>query len=376
MTNFLSSDYKTLLGFPTSQDWKVINHFKKYTELLTNIDDYFTTKIEALDSIASTDCSFNTTFWDGMKEDIKNLDLKNQIKNTSDKLLKCEDCLFSESNPRTHFEPAYGKQDGIFSKMIIALDTGSQSFLQNFMMAKQVSKYECSFMDIFKKVQELQTSIKDATIVNVFDQSYVNLRDAFENVKIYHLYHDYDKDDTQCTIKTNIAESYYNQFFIPDVGQSNNSTEKQKSFYDSIREYLSEIKEYLKDLNTLLDAMNGFYDMIYIGVKMIGALNITFYASPDEQEMLLNESETTFSAMTPVIYDENTSEQHSYTVQQNTIWAMNISVPIGVEASKWVDDNRTNQVTIFGSAVLSAFSAFGIHQRIQKLGELFATQHK
>jgi len=376
MINFMSPDYKDdRLYFNQNTDWIVILHFKKYTEFLKNIDNYMLGRIDALDYIENTDCDYSETFWDIIKRDFNEEPLGPLVEKLTEKILRCTDCLNGEENPRGVYDPTIGKVDGVFAKLIATLDKGVGNFLQNYSMAKQVSKFECDFMEMFRQVQEIQEAIKYGNIMAYFDSIYNDFIKQFDNYQIYANYNNYqDATNLDCNTKTNLSYAYYNNYTVPDVGQLNYEADAEP-FINAINKYKTKLEVGLRDLNTLLDAMEGFMDEIYIAVKVLGALNIVFYADPADTDLLEKESKSTFKSMTPPVGQDTDTETSKASLQARTIWAMAISVPIAIEAQKYINDKRTNQATVFGSAVQSAFYNIGLTTDLIILREVLNAQH-
>jgi hypothetical protein len=356
-------------------DWIIVAHFKKYSELLKNIDEFVNAKISNLDYVTSDDCDYSPTFWNILKDNFKDEPLSNMVEKITEDILTCDNCLVSTANPRTVYDPAIGKVDGIFAKLVNALDKGVGNFLQNYTMAKQVSKFECDFMEMFRLVQEIQDAIKFGYIMDYFDKIYTEFRLEFEKFNIYITYNNYNVADPDCKEKQNMSYAYYNAYTPPDIGQASYSEDPTIPFVNAITNYRNQLRVALKDLNTLIDAMEGFMDDIYVAVKVLGALNIVFYADPADQEMLAKDAESTFASMTPPAGSDLSTDMHKLQLQSYTIWAQAVSVPLAIAACKYINDRRTNQATVFGSTVKAAFFNIGLQQRIDMLRDVLETQH-
>jgi len=376
MINFMSPDYKDdKLYFSENDDWIVIQHFKRYTEFLRDIDSYILNKISAYDNIDTSDCDYSETFWTILKNDFENNPLGPLVENLTDEILRCDTCYNGEENPRGVYDPTIGKVDGIFAKLVASLDKGVGNFLQNYSMAKQVSKYECDFMNMFKQVREIQEAIKYGDIMAYFDSIYNEFYKSFSNYQIYISYYNYlEAENLDCNSKINMAYGYYNQMDIPDVGQIDYQATEQP-FINSIINYKTKLETGLRDLNILLDAMDGFMDELYIAVKALGALNIIFYSDPEDHEMLQQESQSTFESMTSPIGQDTDTEAIKRSLQARTVWAMSTAVPIAIKAQEYLDDKRTNQATVFGSAVQSTFYNIGLTEDLNILREVLNQQH-
>jgi len=376
MINFMSPDYKDdKLYFSENDDWIVIQHFKRYTEFLKNVDSYMLNKINAYDNISPDDCEYGETFWTILKDNFKNNPLGPLVENLTEEILRCDLCYNGEENPRGVYDPTIGKVDGVFAKLVASLDKGVGNFLQNYTMAKQVSKYECDFMNIFKQVREIQEAIKYGDIMAYFDSIYKEFYKSFSNYQIYISYYNYlDAENLDCNSKINMSYGYYNQMDIPNVGQIDYRA-TEEPFINSIINYKTKLEMGLRDLNTLLDAMDGFMDELYIAVKTLGALNIVFYADPNDHEMLQRESQSTFESMTSPVGQDTDTEAVKRSLQARTVWAMSTSVPIAIKAQEYLDDKRSNQSTVFGSAVQSTFYNIGLTEDLNVLREVLNQQH-
>jgi hypothetical protein len=372
----MSPDYKDdKLYFSQNDDWIVIQHFKKYTEFLENIDNYMLNKIDSLDSITPDECDYSITFWNIIKEDFTTDPLGPLVQNLTTEIISCSSCLSGSENPRVIYDPTVGKVDGVFAKLVTSLDKGVGNFLQNYSMAKQVSKFECDFMEIFKQVQEIQEAIKYGDIMAYFDSIYKDFLKQYDNYTIYANYNNLEEaTNLDCNTKKNLAYAYYNNYDVPNVNQLDYEPNAEP-FINAINTYKTKLETGLKDLNTLLDAMDGFMDEVYIAVKVLGALNIVFYSDPADADMLEKESTSTFKSMTPPVGQDTDSEAVKATLQARTIWAMAISVPIAIEAQKYINDKRTNQATVFGSAVQSAFYNIDLTNDLNVLREVLNAQH-
>jgi len=374
MINFLNPEYESNnLLFSKSDDWIVIQHFKKYTEILKNIDDYINNKINDFEYLNTDDCEYDETFWNLIVNDFKE-PLNNLVLDYTEEILRCDACLNGSENPRGTYDPTIGKVDGIFAKLVSVLDKGAENFIQNYTMAKQVSKFVCDYMDIFKKVRDIQDYIKYGKILYYFDNLINDLQKSFENYKIYITYNNYEDDeDLDCNSKKNMAFAYYNNFTVPDIGQ-NPYIEEEEAFAISLQTYKEKLKQGLTDLNTLLDAMDGFMDELYIAVKVLGALNIVFYMDEDDIPMFEKESQSTFDSMVQPNNPED-SEAAKASLKTRTIWAMGVTIPIGITAQKYLDDTRSNQSVVFGSAVNSVFYSIGFTEDLNTLRTILNTQY-
>jgi len=362
MINFKNPEYEThKLTFDLSSDWIMVKHFKKYQENLNHLNYTLDFIIDQTDSILKEDCGFESYYWNSFKNHYYDNQLKDLVKDITDDLIHCEQCFLGTVNPRVIADPTLGKQDGIFAKMVNVLDSGVGNFLQNYTMATQIAKFECGFMDTFRNVIQVQELIKSGKIMYYFDKLYIEFKARSDEFLNY-----INMDDTDyCAIKIRTSDAYSNGVSSINSGFP---------FKRIIDKYKDDMKDGLKDLNDIIESLDGFFDEIYVGVKVLGALNIIFYAAPEDQKMLAAESESTFSAMTPPTGTDFTPQEHKILLQRRTLWAMATSVPIAIEASSLVNNARTNQASIFGSAVLATFQSIGFKDRLRNLNRVLVQQ--
>ena len=374
MINFMDSSYSDIHDtYSQSGDWLIIKHFKYYSQVLNNIDDWINNKITSYDHITTDDCDFFQSEWDSLKDKYSTSPLKTLIRDITTNILRCDTCFYGDENPRTFYDPTVKKHDGLFTRLLTILDKDASNFLQNYAMAKQISKFDCNVMPIFKISNEIQSYCKSAAIMYYFDNITRELRQAFENYQLYSLYN--GDDNSECGIKKNMLFAYNNSYTVPDAGQSNRPTSKVYSFSTSIANYTTKLTKGLTDLNTLMDAMEGLNDEIYTAVKVLGALNIVFYADPADQELLQKNSNATFTAMTPVTGATTDTISMKKNLQLRTIWAMCTSVPIAIEAQQYINNLRTNQAVVFGSTVRAAFRNMEFDTHLNTLKSILISQH-
>jgi len=121
--------------------------------------------------------------------------------------------------------------------------------------------------------------------------------------------------------------------------------------------------------------MQGFLDEIYIGVKILGALNIVFYADPADQEMLQEHSQSIFSSITPPVGQDSDTQIAKESLQSRAIWAQCFATTIAIDSQQYINDRRTNQSEVFGRSVLATFNNVGIQHDFDILKAVFDTQH-
>jgi len=377
LINFMSSVYEAdALIYNINKDWVVINHLKKYNESLDEIDSFMNTEIASYDSITNDHCAFNKDSWNDMKTFFKSKPLSTMILDLSNTILRCNTCLHGAANPRVAYDPTLGKTDGIFVKLVDALDKGAGNFLQNYTMAKQIAKYECNFMPLFREYLVIQNAIKDGSIMYYFDGILDKLLKEFRKFNYYITNYDAGGSPNACNTKINFTYAYNNSYRIPDNHQSNPAPGQARSFKDAILTYKNALKKGLTDLNILLDAMQGFLDEIYIGVKVLGALNIVFYADPADQDMLKKHSQSIYSSITPPVGQDSDTEDAKKTLQMRAIWAQSFATTLAIDSQQYINDQRTNQSVVFGRTVIAAFTNIGIQHDINLLKAVFDTQHK
>ena len=376
MINFLDNSYTTVgITYDVNKDWLVIKHFEKYRDILSDVDNYMNGILASFDSIGTDTCDYNSSSWDEIKTTFTPKPLSTLVMDLSTEILRCDTCANGTANPRVVYDPTFGKIDGIFVKLVDALDKGVGNFLQNYTMAKQVSKYECDFMRVFEQYLVVQDAIKDGSIMYYFDDIITKFNKDLQNFKYYVEYNDSGDSNADCNSKKNFCYAYFNSYTVPDIGQQDRPTSSVQPFSTSMATYKDKLKEGLKDLNTLVDAMQGFLDEIYIGVKVIGALNIVFYADPADQTMLQKQSQSVFSSMTPPVGQDADTDIAKLSLQSRTIWAMCTAVPMAISAQQYIDNRRTNQATVFARTVIATFSSIGIQDDIDLLKVVLDGQH-
>lgn len=382
MINFMSEIYNDYrLHVTISDDWVVLGHVDKYKTLLSNIELFMQNQLKNLDSKSASDCDFDTSIWEmifeeyGFPEDEKT-PLSSLISDLSKEIVECSTCQYGSNNPRTTYDPVLDKVDGIFVKLIDALDKGAGNFLQNYSMAKQLEKYVCDFMVMFRQVIEIQDAIKYGIIMGYFDKIYKELDKAFNDFMNYMYYNDIENStDLDCTFKKNFTKAYYSPFVVPDLGQLDRTSDPVPAFIVSLDNYKSQLKIGLTDLNEFLDAIDGFFDEIYVSIKSLGALNIVFYADPSDHDMLQKESSSTFDTLAPLVGSDTSSTEYKMQLQGRTVRAMAMAIPIAIEAQKYIDDTRSNQDVIFSSAVNALFTNIGTEDKLNDLRYVLDQQH-
>lgn len=375
MINFIDSSYSNIHDvYDVNSDWLIIKHFKYYSQVLTDINDWINNRVASYDHITTENCDFSQSEWNDIKDDYSSSSLKNLIENITTSITRCSTCFYGDENPRTFYDPTTKKHDGIFARLLTILDKDASNFLQNYAMVKQVSKFNCDVMPIFKIINNLQAYCKNAVIMYYFDNITRELLTAFKNYKSYSTTHTENSHDaiTDCDIKKNMITGYYNRYKIPGAAQSSPNTD---AFSTSIGNYKTDLTTGLTDLNTLMDAMEGFNDEVYTAVKVLGALNIVFYADPADQELLQKNSKATFTSMVPVTGAVTDTASMKKNLQLRTIWAMCTSVPIAIEAQQYINNLRTNQAVVFGSTVKAAFQNMEFNTHLNILKGILITQH-
>jgi len=250
MIDFMDSSYRSVsITYEVGKDWLVIKHFQKYTEILTEINDFINDKVSSYDSTTTDNCSFDPSQWDDIKNTFASDPLYTLVMDISSDILRCRECENGTANPRVMYDPTYGKIDGIFVKLVDALDKGAGNFLQNYTMAKQISKYECNFMPLFKKYLIIQNAIKDGSIMYYFDGIINTLIDEYKKFKYYIEYNnDNPDDDAACKNKKNLISAYNNRYNVPDNHQSTPSPGQAMAFKQAITNYKNSLNIGLTDL--------------------------------------------------------------------------------------------------------------------------------
>jgi len=365
MINFNSPDYRDgFISMTPTSDWTLITHYKEYQNLLVDIDNSLSNNIKAIDNSLKDDddCDVSEISWETFKTDSNNK-LKDTFRNISSDIVG----TLPDDGIRNFYSPSKSEA-GIFSNALEALDKGSSNFIQNYAMAQQMYKYECKFMELFRMVYELIELIKSSHIMSYFDKEYRRLE---ENVASYKKFISYRQDDDTrvyldpCEKKQAMMDGWYNDFTDPDGRNTMNLSR-------SINDYNVNIKRGLSDLNDVCIAVANFFDELYLGVKVLAAINITFYSDPKDADLFRSQSEGNFSYM--VFQADDDSSDNDRILRARTLYAMSLSIPITLDSIKYINNDRSNIATIQGQLVRSVFDQLGVTDRLDKIAKTLSVQ--
>ncbi len=367
MINFFNQENRNaVINTGLGNDWPVVAHVSLYTNFFDTWNTQYNGMFADLDAyIADTNnngtCTnesiyllFRTEFQDKMPE----LFLE----------VTKEASTIPEPDPtRLTSIPAFNTPSGLFGNLVKVLDVGSESFMNNYSMAKQLQKYECSYLELFRFLIQLQGEIKSGNIMGYFDNIYKEFKEGVESFFYY------IQTDTSTNPPTNrdycqkmdaIAHGYYNSYTYDGIDYP--------SFDSVFRDYKYKLEIGFDDLDTLLTAFNGFYDELYLGVKIISCINMVFYSDPQDADMIRSEGASNFSFLAMDM--ESANDSPTQQLQARTLYSLSLVVPMTLDSMAYIDETKSNINTILSQLIHNALSALNIQMKLNAMKDVLDTQ--
>jgi len=365
MINFYSVENQAnVIPISKGNDWPIIGHVKLYTENFNNFNNQYNSLFQDIDTYVADnnngECLHQDTYA-FFKEQFKD-----KLPTLLGDLTAGMDSMYLD-NMRTSDVPSFTSTAGIFAKLVDVLDTGADNFLNNYSMARQMEKYECSYLTLFRFLMQLQGTIKSGTIMGYFDNIYKEFKeslDAFRNYIILDTRTNPPSYRSTCEQLEAIHFGLYNEYEY--------AGETFPAFNNHFQEYQAALLEGFEDLNLILDTFQGFYDELYLGMKVISAINMVFYSDPQDADMIRNEGASNFSFLT--LSTEGNDAEDTRTLKARTLYCISISIPMALDAIQYIDSTRSNINTILAQLIHNVLDALGILPKLTAMKEVVLTQ--
>lgn len=367
MINFFS--FENQAGFISTglgNDWPVVAHVNLYSEFFKTWNNQYNTLFQDLDSYIA-DTNNNGTC---PSENIYLL-FREEFQDKLPKLL--QDVTEAASNipepdpTRITSDPAYNTEAGIFGNLVKVLDTGSENFMNNYSMAKQLQKYECSYLELFRFLIELQGRIKSGSIMGYFDKIYTEFKD---NLEAFYYYIQTDtstnppSNRNTCEKMDAIAYAYFNSYTYDSV--------VYPSFDSVYRDYKYNLELGFTDLDTLIQAFTGFYDELYLGVKIISGINMVFYSDPQDADMIRSEGAGNFSFLAMDM--ESAQDSPTQQLQSRTLHSLSIVIPMTLDSIQYINETKSNINTILAQLIHQVLAFLKIQAKLDSMKDVILTQ--
>jgi hypothetical protein len=254
--------------------------------------------------------------------------------------------------------------------MLKVLDNGSDNFLENYNQVKQLNKYECAFLDLFRFLITLQGKIKSGSIMGYFDRIFTNFKTELEAF-YYYIINDTSTNPpsvrNKCE-KINAIYTAWNNSFIYD-------DETYPAFGITYQNYKNNLTTGLEDLDKLVKTFTGFYDEVQVGNKVISAVNMVFYSDPQDADMIKAEGISNITYLKgdngDGTWTGNTPEQRLAVRIRN---GLSYIIPIALDSIPYINSTRSNSNTILNQVIKQAFDLIGIKDNLDEMKLVLDTQ--
>ncbi len=367
MINFFSHENQTaFISTGLNNDWPAVAHVTLYSEFFDTWNTQFNGLFSDLDAyIADTNnngtCSNESVYL------LFRSEFQDKMPALFLETTKAASNIPPPDYTRITSDPAFNTESGIFGNLVKILDTGSESFMNNYSMAKQMQKYECSYLELFRFLISLQGRIKSGEIMGYFDKIYKEFKESVESF-FYFIQVDTSTNPPSnrnyCEKMDAIAEGYYSNYNYDGVDYP--------SFDSVFRDYKYKLEVGFTDLDILLKAFTGFYDELYLGVKIISAINMVFYSDPQDADMIRSEGASNFSFLAMDLESANDSPTEQ--LKARTLLSLSIVIPMTLDSIAYIDETRSNINTILSQLIHNALSALNIQNKLNDMKDVLDTQ--
>lgn len=345
-----------------SVDWPMVLNINDKQRRIKNMKDRYTSLFGILDSSVSS-CS-NTTGYIYLKEVIRYIDtvyhdisIENRVLNTIEQ-------------GRIPYDPVYYSKYGVFAKAISFLDSNSKDFMTYYAMAKQLKKYFCNIMSLYRFSTKISTGLKSGYVMSYFDEKFNSFYSYFDK-----LYQFITSGSHACDKISNANAAYYHGFSYNGVTYNTPST--------ILSSYQNDIRKGFLDLNTVLEAFSSFYEDLDIAVRVIAAVNLALFADPEDHDTLKENASSNFSFLTldTSISSSNIPSDQSDDIspqaaekRRKILQAVSVAVTTAINYKQFIKDDMSNLSEVNFQATKAIFDYLGISKRFDDEYTLLQTQ--
>lgn len=367
MTNFYSyENQNAFINTELNNDWPVVAHINLYSEFFETWNNQYNSMFADLDAYIA-DTNNNGTCTNESIYLIFRNEFQDKMPELFSEVTKSASTLTTSDISRIEIDPASNTASGIFGNLVKLLDDGSENFLNNYSMAKQMEKYECSYLNLFRFLIELQGKIKSGTIMGYFDKIFKEFKVGVESFFYY------IQTDTSTNPPTNrdycqkmdaIADAYYTSYTYDGV--------EYPSFDSVFRDYKYKLEIGFTDLDILLKAFADFYDELYLGIKIISAINMVFYSDPADADLIRSEGASNFSFLTLDL--ENNSDTQAEKLKARTLYSLSLVIPMTLDSMEFIDETKSNINIILSQLIHRVLDFLGIKDKLDAMKAIIDTQ--
>lgn len=367
MINFFSTENQVaFISTGLSNDWPAVAHVTLYSDFFNTWDVQYQSLFQELDDYIA-DTNNNGTCINEAIYLLFREEFRGKLPTIFQDITEAASNIPPPDYTRITADPAYNTESGIFGNLVKVLDTGSESFMNNYSMAKQMEKYECAYLGLFRFLIDLQGRIKSGEIMAYFDRIWKEFKDNIESFYYYVLQDTTTNPPTYrtpCQKMDAIANAYYNSYTHDGI--------LYPSFDSVYRDYKYKLEEGFTDLDTLLKAFTGFYDELYLGIKIVSAINMVFYSDPSDADMIRSEGASNFSFLAMDL--ESVNDSPTEQLKARTLYSLSIVIPMTLDAMAYIDETKSNINTILAQLIHNALAALEIQMKLNSMKDILDTQ--
>jgi len=371
MIDFLSDAYTTHeIVVNNGNDWRVNSHLRYYFDYWKTFNEVLKSKISISDNLIQNGDANSTSKYEKLKREVPD-SFENIFKNIVEK----NSNLQTHDNSRISVDSALLTRIGTFAKVVALMDKYGEGFIHSYALVNQVNPYDCLFKTVYKNLLALITDFKSGRVMNYYDWKFTNFRDNLN------AYTKYISQFSGQDLIDNMGDAYMGDYDVDN--EDDDGTTTYQGLYYAYSDYKTSITEGFIDLNKICETVDIYSEDLYVAVKALAAINITFYSPPEDENFLRQHATENFDYLTldSGVTDGSqndigvdTTSVANQKIKIRTLQAISVAVPIALDTRKKMTKTMSNSSQLIYDTMNKVLTVILIKQHLENENNIILTQ--